>query len=92
MMLNNALKNGLKLQYSASSYNCQNFVNHLLDAVNINTPELKKFILQPTDKILTQGILEKISRGITNTLGVIDYVKKVGSKPNNFSRTEATIL
>ena len=39
------------LSYSASSNNCQNYIDACLSGNQLNTPELKKFVMQDSDKI-----------------------------------------
>jgi len=38
--------------YDAFTHNCQNFIDSVLTSNKINTPELKKFILQNAEKLL----------------------------------------
>ena len=56
------------LIYSASTYNCQNFIMNILEANGLETPESRKFIMQDTEQVFKglPNIFKKGSDFITN--------------------------
>ena len=56
------------LIYSASTYNCQNFIMNILEANGLETPESRKFIMQDTEQVFKglPTIFKKGSDFITN--------------------------
>jgi hypothetical protein len=65
------------LSYSASSNNCQNYIDACLSGNQLNTPELKKFVMQDSDKIFKHlpSWLRPFSDKLTGLAGRIDVLK-----------------
>ena len=75
--LNDFIDKGIKhmgiknfVRYSANELNCQNFVNQLLTANGINTPELRKFINQDIEQLLTP-LAKDIGQVVTDVAGTV---------------------
>lgn len=60
-------------KYSAYDNNCQTFVNAILSSNGLNTPEIKKFVLQDTKHLFEN---DSRFRKIVNTITDIGGVKK----------------
>ena len=60
--------------YDPFKYNCQNFVMNILEANNLDTPELRNFIMQPLEEVVKDlpGYVPKVARAITDIAGIID--------------------
>jgi hypothetical protein len=60
--------------YDAFTNNCQIFLNNILTANGINTPEISAWILQPADGLLAQlpSYVSPFARVITNVAGLAD--------------------
>lgn len=60
-------------KYSFHVHNCQKFVRHLLRALDINSPEIDKFVVQHTESIGSENEQE-IVRYLTNIAATYDSV------------------
>jgi hypothetical protein len=60
--------------YDAFANNCQNFINNILVANGLATPQISAWILQPTDQLLMQlpKYMSPFARTITNIAGLAD--------------------
>ena len=59
-------------KYDAFTNNCQMFINLLLDANNLNSPEARAFVLQDVGQLLKKlpGYTSKFARALTDVAGV----------------------
>lgn len=65
-------KMGIKnfVRYSADELNCQNFVNSLLTANGLNSPEITKFVVQDVEKLLTP-LAKDVGQVVTDIAGTV---------------------
>ena len=66
------------IKYSAFNYNCQHFILNLLQANGLDTPELKKFVLQNARGVV-QGMpsyVEDLTDNITDVASIARFAKE----------------
>ena len=68
--------------YNAFTYNCQDWLINLLNASNMNTPELQNFIKQDV-KTLASPKLQKTLHAVTNFARVGKQIFGRGLKPQS---------
>ncbi len=83
MTVNQLIENTAKLMgsnfltYSSHQNNCQHFIDSVLTANHLNSPTLKKFVLQDTQELFKKmpSYLKPLSDAVTGLAGRIDVVK-----------------
>jgi mannose-1-phosphate guanylyltransferase len=66
------------IKYKSYSWNCQHFCLNALQANNLDTPELKKFILQDAQAVLEKmpSYMESVSDHLTDVGGIARFFKE----------------
>jgi hypothetical protein len=66
------------IKYSAFNFNCQHFILNLLQANGLDTPELKKFILQDAKKVLKglPSYVEDLTDNVTDIASIGRFFKE----------------
>ena len=61
-------------RYDAFTNNCQIFLNNILTANGLNTPQINAWVMQPTDQLLSElpSYVRPFARTITNVAGLAD--------------------
>jgi hypothetical protein len=89
-------------KYDAFTNNCQMFINLLLDANGLNTPEARQFVLQDVAQLLPRlpGYTSKVARFATDLGGIANVAmygegkkgKKIEMKPADFFKEHTGLV
>jgi hypothetical protein len=62
--------------YNGASTNCQDFIYRFLKANGLDTPELKKFIVQDMQTVISKlpPLIQSFQRGVTDVAGLFDVL------------------
>ena len=69
----NADKNSFR--YNSTTYNCQNFLKRRLEEMDLLTPELLEFIIQPIDELIPgAAVLKALASGVTSAASILQNI------------------